>query len=99
MLRVRRIGGGRGRACQTGRLGLGACRIVGKRAGYASESEPSRHITFYKEFGRPIGTTLLLASVTYMSLHWLWWRLELDDTKDTKSAEIRELESKVLQGS
>ncbi|SPO00721.1 uncharacterized protein DNG_03469 [Cephalotrichum gorgonifer] len=66
----------------------------------SSTSPPSPHGSFYKSFGRPITKVLLIAMLTYQLIYLGWVKLEVDETKAIRNAEIRELEDKVkeLQG-
>ncbi|CAI4210491.1 unnamed protein product [Parascedosporium putredinis] len=72
-----------------------------QRFSSGSAKPPSVHSTFYKTFGRPIAKVVLLSILTYQAVYLLWIKLEADETKSLRKAEIAELESKVekLQGS
>ncbi|KAK0635275.1 hypothetical protein B0T17DRAFT_515794 [Bombardia bombarda] len=54
---------------------------------------------FYKTFGRPVAKCLLLAMFTYQLVFWGWTKLEQDEIKAERQAEISKLEAqvKVLQ--
>jgi hypothetical protein len=54
----------------------------------------SRHIGFYKDFGRPIAKCLLIASASYMFLHYTWWKLETSEMRMRKSTELGRLSEK-----
>ncbi|KAL2109309.1 hypothetical protein VUR80DRAFT_2591 [Thermomyces stellatus] len=63
----------------------------------SSSSSSSPTSSFYKTFSRPIAKTLLIAMLTYQIVYLLWVKLEVDETKRLRNAEIGELESKVKE--
>lgn len=50
---------------------------------------------FYKTFTRPVAKTLLIAMFTYQCLYWGWVKLEQDEIKEERTAEIAQLEAEV----
>ncbi|KAA8893469.1 hypothetical protein FN846DRAFT_978745 [Sphaerosporella brunnea] len=59
--------------------------------------QASPHIAIYKEFGRPFAKVFLMAVFTYQTLYWGWLKMEKDDEKRTKNAEIAKLEDEVAK--
>ncbi|MCJ1421794.1 hypothetical protein MMC32_008161 [Xylographa parallela] len=55
----------------------------------------SPHVGFYQTFGRPIAKVFLGAIFTYQVTYWLWTKLEMDEIKHDKTAEISGLEAKL----
>ena len=51
----------------------------------------SRHISFYRIYGRPIVRVFLMSSITYYALHYLWWTLEHDEMEADKRAQVTQL--------
>ncbi|ODQ57208.1 hypothetical protein WICANDRAFT_71151 [Wickerhamomyces anomalus NRRL Y-366-8] len=53
------------------------------------------------DFTRPIVTTLIIGSITYLSLHWLWWHLEYKEREIVLKEEMKSKEDELaalLQG-
>ncbi|KAM7202772.1 hypothetical protein V8F20_004286 [Naviculisporaceae sp. PSN 640] len=50
---------------------------------------------FYKTFTRPVFKTALLAIFTYQLIYYAWVRLETDEIKVEKQAEVQRLEKEV----
>lgn len=50
--------------------------------------QQSRHISFYRIYGRPIVRVFLMSSIVYYSLHYLWWRLEYDEMEVEKRQQV-----------
>ncbi|KAK3326252.1 hypothetical protein B0H66DRAFT_530261 [Apodospora peruviana] len=50
---------------------------------------------FYKTFTRPVAKCLLLAVLTYQLIYWGWTKVEMDEIKENRQAEIAELEQQV----
>ncbi|GAO47261.1 hypothetical protein G7K_1471-t1 [Saitoella complicata NRRL Y-17804] len=61
----------------------------------AAPPPPSRHIGFYKTYGRALSKVLLMTFTVYQGLHLLWWSLENKDSQTSKQAEIARLENEV----
>ncbi|EPE33426.1 hypothetical protein GLAREA_06439 [Glarea lozoyensis ATCC 20868] len=60
---------------------------------YSAAQKPvSPHIGFYKTFSRPIAKVLLMATFTYQVAYWGWVKLEKDEEKAGRNAEIKALE-------
>lgn len=57
----------------------------------------SPHIGFYQTFGRPIFKVLLMATFTYQLAYWGWVRLEKDEIKREKTAELQGLEKQLAE--
>ncbi|PMD34593.1 hypothetical protein L207DRAFT_516750 [Hyaloscypha variabilis F] len=55
----------------------------------------SPHIGFYKTFTRPVAKVLLMATFTYQLAYWGWVKLEKDEIKRSKNAEIEVLEQRL----
>ncbi|ORY87607.1 hypothetical protein BCR37DRAFT_390146 [Protomyces lactucae-debilis] len=55
----------------------------------------SRHIGFYRQFGRPLTRVFLMSSITYYSLHYLYWSLDYDEMSAEKQQQIRSLEAEL----
>jgi len=55
----------------------------------------SPHIGFYKTFTRPIAKVLLMATFTYQLAYWAWVKLEKEEIKRERSAEIEGLEKQL----
>ncbi|KAI1005096.1 hypothetical protein K3495_g3121 [Podosphaera aphanis] len=65
---------------------------------YATEAPPkalSPHIGFYKTFGRPVAKVLLMATFVYQLTYWAWVKLEADEMKDQRTAELVALENHI----
>ncbi|RDL41390.1 uncharacterized protein BP5553_01369 [Venustampulla echinocandica] len=61
-----------------------------------SQPKPSSPTTsFYKTFTRPVAKVLLMATFTYQLAYWAWVKLEKDEIKAQRSAEITELEAQL----
>ncbi|KAB5563278.1 hypothetical protein GE09DRAFT_777051 [Coniochaeta sp. 2T2.1] len=50
---------------------------------------------FYKDFTRPVAKCLLLAMFTYQLAYYAWVKLETDEIKEGRNAEITSLEEQV----
>ncbi|KIN03827.1 hypothetical protein OIDMADRAFT_51763 [Oidiodendron maius Zn] len=57
----------------------------------------SPHIGFYKTFARPVAKVLLMATLTYQLAYWAWVRLEKDEIKAKRRAEIHGLEEQLKE--
>ncbi|KAI5779484.1 hypothetical protein EDC01DRAFT_301087 [Geopyxis carbonaria] len=69
---------------------------VGGSASSSDESpEASITIGIYKDFGRPFVKVFLMAMCTYQGFYWLWLKMELDEKKREKAAEISLLQDEV----
>ncbi|PKS10723.1 hypothetical protein jhhlp_002480 [Lomentospora prolificans] len=68
-----------------------------QRFSSTSTKPPSIHGNFYKTFGRPIAKVVLLSILTYQIIYLVWIKLEADETKTLRNAEIKELETKVKE--
>jgi len=55
----------------------------------------SPHISFYTSFGRPIAKVFLSAICIYQITYWCWKKLEMDEVKREKNAEIVTLEKEI----
>ncbi|KAK4453266.1 hypothetical protein QBC34DRAFT_396797 [Podospora aff. communis PSN243] len=65
---------------------------------YSSQTNPkpkSATGEFYKTFTRPVVKTILIAILTYQLIYYAWLKLEQDEIKGEKNAEIAELEAEV----
>ncbi|BFZ55659.1 hypothetical protein PYCC9005_002700 [Savitreella phatthalungensis] len=51
----------------------------------------SPHVGFYKMYGRPLTRVLLMTSITYYGLHWVWWALEMESVEKDKQSKIEQL--------
>ncbi|CAG8979324.1 hypothetical protein HYALB_00002448 [Hymenoscyphus albidus] len=74
-----------------------ARRTIQPQQGWNSSSEKptSPHIGFYKTFTRPIAKVMLMAVFTYQLAYWAWVKLEKDEIKAQKTAEIKALEEEL----
>ncbi|KAL1902710.1 hypothetical protein Sste5346_001153 [Sporothrix stenoceras] len=63
----------------------------------SSSSEPSAYSSFFKTFGRPIFKVCLMAVFTYQLVFFGWTKLEQDDIKSDRQAEVSALEAKVKE--
>ncbi|KAK4203712.1 hypothetical protein QBC40DRAFT_274297 [Triangularia verruculosa] len=65
--------------------------------GYSSQNPTTTSQTgvFYKAWTRPVAKTALLAVFVYQLAYWGWSKLEVDEIKETKKAEITRLEAQV----
>ncbi|KAF8847016.1 hypothetical protein BDZ45DRAFT_682145 [Acephala macrosclerotiorum] len=61
----------------------------------AGQKPVSPHVGFYKTFTRPVAKVLLMATFTYQLAYWGWVKLEKDEIKRQKTAEIESLEKKL----
>ncbi|PSS25222.1 hypothetical protein M430DRAFT_33007 [Amorphotheca resinae ATCC 22711] len=62
----------------------------------ASDQKPvSPHIGFYKTFARPIAKVLLMATFTYQLAYFAWVKLEKEEIKSERRAEIESLEKQL----
>ncbi|KAK3945083.1 hypothetical protein QBC46DRAFT_372697 [Diplogelasinospora grovesii] len=80
------------------RLGLRSLRAhqVQQLRRYSSTPEAAPTTKeFYSTFGRPIAKCLLLAMLTYQAIYFGWTKLEQDEIKAGKQAEITALEAQV----
>ncbi|KTW30128.1 hypothetical protein T552_00606 [Pneumocystis carinii B80] len=50
---------------------------------------------FWRMYARPFGKVFLLASITYLSLHYLWWHLYSEEKKREKKECLFQLEKKL----
>ncbi|TPX15181.1 uncharacterized protein E0L32_004739 [Thyridium curvatum] len=67
-----------------------------KQTASSSSSKPtSNYAAFYRTFTRPLAKTMLLAVFTYQLVYWAWVKLETDEIKAEKTAEIAGLEAQV----
>ncbi|TAQ89795.1 hypothetical protein B7494_g1905 [Chlorociboria aeruginascens] len=55
----------------------------------------SAHVDFYKTFTRPVAKVLLMATFTYQFAYWAWVKLEKDELKAEKLAEVQKLEKEL----
>ncbi|KAK3995662.1 hypothetical protein QBC44DRAFT_320052 [Cladorrhinum sp. PSN332] len=62
---------------------------------YSEQRPRSATGDFYKAWTRPVAKTALLAVFTYQLIYWGWTKLEYDDIKETRQAEITRLEALV----
>ncbi|KAL1879078.1 hypothetical protein VTK73DRAFT_7404 [Phialemonium thermophilum] len=60
-----------------------------------NSARPSPTSQFYKTFTRPVAKCLLLALFTYQVTYWAWLKLEQDEIKAEREAEIAKLEAQV----
>ncbi|KAK1780469.1 hypothetical protein QBC45DRAFT_348901 [Copromyces sp. CBS 386.78] len=56
---------------------------------------PSATGVFYKTFTRPVAKCLLTALFVYQVIYWGWSKLEVDEIKEERQAEITKLEAQV----
>ncbi|KUJ15575.1 uncharacterized protein LY89DRAFT_735676 [Mollisia scopiformis] len=61
----------------------------------AGQKPVSPHVGFYKTFTRPVAKVLLMATFTYQLAYWGWVKLEKDEIKREKSAELEGLEKQL----
>ncbi|KAK4458843.1 hypothetical protein QBC42DRAFT_275755 [Cladorrhinum samala] len=61
----------------------------------SSQKAPSPTGEFYKAWTRPVAKTGLIAFFTYQLLYWGWSKLEFDEMKESREAEITRLEALV----
>jgi len=57
----------------------------------------SPHVGFYKTFTRPIAKVLLMATFTYQLAYWAWVKLEKDEIRSQREAEVSALENKLQE--
>ncbi|KAK4137630.1 hypothetical protein BT67DRAFT_453890 [Trichocladium antarcticum] len=57
--------------------------------------QPSQTSSFYKTFSRPVAKCALLAVLVYQLVYFGWAKLEADDVKEERQAEIVRLEAQV----
>lgn len=57
--------------------------------------QPNAHRNFYKEFGRPVARSFLIAVATYQILYYSWSKLESMEMKREKEGEMRALEGEL----
>ncbi|EMR10940.1 hypothetical protein PNEG_01085 [Pneumocystis murina B123] len=50
------------------------------------------HKLFWRIYARPFGKVFLLASITYLSLHFFWWHLYSEEKKREKKEYLFQLE-------
>ncbi|PMD59806.1 uncharacterized protein K444DRAFT_529477 [Hyaloscypha bicolor E] len=55
----------------------------------------SPHVGFYRTFTRPVAKVLLMATFTYQLAYWGWVKLEKEEIKRSRSAEIEVLEKQL----
>ncbi|CAD6503256.1 BgTH12-02923 [Blumeria graminis f. sp. triticale] len=55
----------------------------------------SPHIGYYKTFARPVAKVLLMATFTYQVAYWTWVKLETDELKANKTAQLIALEKEL----
>ncbi|EGO60578.1 hypothetical protein NEUTE1DRAFT_119735 [Neurospora tetrasperma FGSC 2508] len=60
-----------------------------------SSNPPSATGVFYKTFTRPVAKCLLTALFVYQVVYWGWSKLEVDEIKEERQAEITKLEAQV----
>ncbi|KAK4042880.1 hypothetical protein C8A01DRAFT_32977 [Parachaetomium inaequale] len=60
---------------------------------YSSQKQPSATGTFYKTFTRPVAKCALLAVFVYQLVYFGWAKLETDEIKAERQAEIIKLEA------
>ncbi|KAK4164882.1 hypothetical protein QBC43DRAFT_317045 [Cladorrhinum sp. PSN259] len=60
---------------------------------YSSQRAKSATGDFYKAWTRPVAKTALLAVFTYQVIYWAWTKLEYDEIKENRQAEITRLEA------
>ncbi|KIH94284.1 hypothetical protein SPBR_09226 [Sporothrix brasiliensis 5110] len=70
--------------------------VIGRRWN-SSSPEPSAYSSFFKTFGRPIFKVCLMAIFTYQLVFFGWSKLEQDEIRSDKQAEITALETKVKE--
>jgi len=61
----------------------------------SGQQPPSPTANFYKTFTRPVAKCLLTALFTYQLVYWGWAKLENDEIKENRQAEIAQLEDEV----
>lgn len=61
----------------------------------SSQHPPSATGVFYKTFTRPVAKCLLTALFVYQVIYWGWSKLEVDEIKEERQAEITKLEAQV----
>ncbi|EFX01091.1 hypothetical protein CMQ_6033 [Grosmannia clavigera kw1407] len=59
------------------------------------KKQSSANTAFWKEFGRPIAKVLLMAVFTYQLAYYGWARLEQDEIRSARQAEVDALEAQV----
>ncbi|KAK0739227.1 hypothetical protein B0T21DRAFT_362212 [Apiosordaria backusii] len=62
---------------------------------YSSQKPTSQTGVFYKAWTRPVAKTALLAVFAYQLVYWGWSKLEVDEIKEQRKAEITRLEAQV----
>ncbi|KAL0633521.1 hypothetical protein Q9L58_007553 [Maublancomyces gigas] len=65
------------------------------KPGKPGKPEVSKHIGFYKEFGRPMSKVFLMAFFSYQVFYWLWVKMRKDEEKREKDKEVSELFAEV----
>ncbi|KAK0665561.1 hypothetical protein QBC41DRAFT_327628 [Cercophora samala] len=61
----------------------------------SSQKPTSQTGVFYKAWTRPVAKTALLAVFVYQLAYWGWSKMEVDEIKEQKKAEITRLEAQV----
>ncbi|KAK3499879.1 uncharacterized protein B0T23DRAFT_370928 [Neurospora hispaniola] len=61
----------------------------------SSSNPPSATGVFYKTFTRPVAKCLLTALFVYQVVYWGWSKLEVNEIKEERQAEITKLEAQV----
>ncbi|KAI5838913.1 hypothetical protein DFP73DRAFT_599197 [Morchella snyderi] len=59
------------------------------------KKEVSKHIGFYKEFGRPLSKVFLVSFFTYQACYWAWLKLEKEEVQRGKEEEVKGLMAEV----
>ncbi|KAK0751988.1 hypothetical protein B0T18DRAFT_81204 [Schizothecium vesticola] len=70
-------------------------RSLARRPYSTQQQPPSATGDFYKTFTRPVAKCLLFALFTYQLTYWAWLKLEQDEIKMERRAEIAQLENQV----
>ncbi|RKU41847.1 hypothetical protein DL546_000190 [Coniochaeta pulveracea] len=87
----------------TSRVGIRALRpllrsSVARRWDSSSATRPKSPTSdFYKTFTRPVAKCLLLAMFTYQLAYFAWVKLETEEIRKKKTAEIAGLEEQVKE--
>ncbi|KAL0467246.1 hypothetical protein QR685DRAFT_533808 [Neurospora intermedia] len=66
-----------------------------RRYSSSPSNPPSATGVFYKTFTRPVAKCLLTALFVYQVVYWGWSKLEVDEIKEERQAEITKLEAQV----
>ncbi|KLU88769.1 hypothetical protein MAPG_07753 [Magnaporthiopsis poae ATCC 64411] len=70
-------------------------RTAQQQTRHGSSSQPSHTSNFYKTFGRPVFKVSLSAIFVYQLVYWAWVKLEQDEIREERTAEMASLEAQV----